>query len=111
MTDTPYQQPPNAGQPYPGASQPPPYRQLRRREDDRMVAGVCAGLADYLRVDPTLIRVGFALLAVLTWGVALVAYVIAWAVMPPATAGAPAAAPPVAGSPPADSPGAGPPAG
>jgi phage shock protein C len=49
-----------------------------------MVAGVCAGLADYLRVDPTLVRVGFAVLTIITWGVALVAYVVAWALMPEA---------------------------
>jgi phage shock protein C len=47
-----------------------------------MLAGVCAGLADYLRVDPTLVRVGFAVLAIITWGVALLAYLIAWIVMP-----------------------------
>lgn len=59
-----------------------PVRRLRRSRSDRMLAGVCAGIADYLRVDPTLVRVGFAVLAIITWGVALVAYLIAWAVMP-----------------------------
>jgi len=63
---------------------PPPYRQLRRSRSDRMLAGVCAGIADYLRVDPTLVRVGFAVLAIITWGVALLAYVIGWIVMPEA---------------------------
>jgi len=61
-----------------------PPRLLRRSRDDRMVAGVCAGLADYLRLDPTLIRVGFAVLTIITWGVALLAYVVAWALMPEA---------------------------
>jgi phage shock protein C len=59
-------------------------RRLRRSRSDRMLAGVCAGIADYLRVDPTLVRVGFAVLAIITWGVALVAYLVAWAVMPEA---------------------------
>lgn len=67
--------------PAPGAEQPP-YRQLRRSRSDRMVAGVCAGLARYLKVDPTLVRVGFAVLAIITWGVALLGYLIAWIVMP-----------------------------
>jgi phage shock protein C len=57
-------------------------RQLRRSRSDRMLAGVCAGVANYFRVDPTLVRVGFAVLAIITWGVALLGYVIAWAVMP-----------------------------
>lgn len=47
-----------------------------------MLAGVCAGVANYLRVDPTLVRVGFGVLAIITWGVALIAYVVAWVVMP-----------------------------
>jgi phage shock protein C len=47
-----------------------------------MLAGVCAGIADSLRIDPTLVRVGFAVLAIITWGVALVGYLVAWAIMP-----------------------------
>jgi phage shock protein C len=57
-------------------------RQLRRSRSDRMLAGVCAGVANYFRVDPTLVRVGFAVLAIITWGLALLGYVVAWAVMP-----------------------------
>lgn len=32
------------------------YKRLYRARDDRMIAGVCAGLADYFRADPTLVR-------------------------------------------------------
>lgn len=66
----------------PQQQSPTPYRQLRRSRSDRMLAGVCAGVANYLRVDPTLVRVGFGVLAIITWGVALIAYVVAWIVMP-----------------------------
>jgi phage shock protein C len=59
-----------------------PYKQLRRPLDDRIVAGVCSGLGRYLAVDPVLIRVGFVVLAALTWGTALLAYPIAWFLMP-----------------------------
>ncbi|MEV4638198.1 PspC domain-containing protein [Actinoplanes sp. NPDC049548] len=59
-----------------------PYRQLRRPLDDRIVAGVCSGLGRYLSVDPVLIRVGFAVAAVLTWGTALLAYPVMWFLMP-----------------------------
>ena len=69
MTETPYQN-------------QSPVRLLRRSRSDRMVAGVCAGLANYLRIDPTVVRIGFAVVAIITWGVALLAYLIAWAVMP-----------------------------
>jgi phage shock protein C len=47
-----------------------------------MIAGVCSGLANYLRIDPTVVRIGFAVVAIITWGVALLAYLIAWAVIP-----------------------------
>lgn len=76
MTNQPYRNPSATG------PEQPPYRQLRRSRSDRMLAGVCAGIANYLRVDPTLIRVGVAVLAIITWGVALLGYVIAWIVMP-----------------------------
>jgi phage shock protein C len=60
----------------------PPYRQLRRSRHDRKIAGVCSGVADYLAVDPTLIRVAFVVLSVLTGGVFVLAYLFAYLVMP-----------------------------
>lgn len=68
--------------PSPAGPDRPPYRLLRRSRSDRMLAGVCAGIANYLRVDPTLVRVGVAVLAIITWGLALLGYIIAWIVMP-----------------------------
>jgi len=63
--------------------QPPaPYKQLRRPLDDRMVAGVCSGIARYFGIDPVLVRIGFVVLAIVTWGVALVAYPVLMIVMP-----------------------------
>jgi phage shock protein PspC (stress-responsive transcriptional regulator) len=59
-----------------------PYRQLLRPQDDRIVAGVCSGIGRYFGVDPVLIRVTLAFLAVLTWGTALIAYPIMWFLMP-----------------------------
>jgi len=60
----------------------PPYKQLRRPLDDRMIAGVCSGLARYAGVDPTAMRVMFAVVAVLTWGVGALAYPVMWFIMP-----------------------------
>jgi phage shock protein C len=59
-----------------------PYRPLRRSRDNRMVAGICAGAARYLNIDPVAARVLFVVAAVFSGGTALVAYVIAWFVMP-----------------------------
>jgi signal transduction histidine kinase len=54
---------------------------IGRTERDRVVAGVCAGIADAVAVDPTLVRLVFALLAFAS-GAGIVAYVGAWAMLP-----------------------------
>lgn len=56
---------------------------LRRSADNRVIAGVAAGVAEYLRVDRMLIRLGFALLAV-CGGVGLLAYLALWLAVPAA---------------------------
>ena len=56
-------------------------RQLVRPHDDRVVAGVCAGLARYFDMSPLVYRVAFAAL-VLLGGAGLVLYVAAWLVIP-----------------------------
>jgi phage shock protein C len=58
------------------------YKQLRRPLDDRIVAGVCSGIGRYFGVDPVLVRVAFAVLVAATWGVALIAYPVAWFLIP-----------------------------
>jgi phage shock protein C len=59
-----------------------PYRRLFRSRDNRMIAGICGGLAEYTNVDPTVVRVGFVLLAFFTGGASLLAYPIMWIVVP-----------------------------
>jgi phage shock protein PspC (stress-responsive transcriptional regulator) len=56
-------------------------RQLRRSADDRMVAGVAGGIARYLNVDVTLVRVAVAALTLLT-GAGAALYVAAWLLIP-----------------------------
>ncbi|WP_395659290.1 PspC domain-containing protein [Nocardioides sp.] len=62
----------------------PQTRRLVRRRDDRMIAGVCSGLADHLGVDPTVVRLLAVLAVVFSGGTALVAYLAAWILMPEA---------------------------
>jgi phage shock protein C len=80
---------------------PTPYKQLRRPTSDRIVAGVASGLGRYLNVDPTLVRVVFAVSVVLTWGMALLAYPVMWFLMPEEPAQAPAWPHPTAAADPA----------
>ncbi len=56
-------------------------RVLRRPTEDRMLAGVAAGIADYLDVDPNLIRVAFAVLT-LFGGAAVLIYLAGWLLIP-----------------------------
>lgn len=58
-------------------------RKLYRSRNQRMVAGVCGGLAEYLNVDATLIRVIFLVLAVFG-GSGLVIYLAMWILVPDA---------------------------
>ena len=57
-------------------------RRLVRRTDDTMLGGVCAGLADHLGLDPTLVRVLTVLATVLGAGSVVIAYVVAWLIVP-----------------------------
>lgn len=52
-----------------------------RSETDRMIAGVCGGLAAYLGVDPVLVRLAFVILF-LASGIGLAIYAILWIVVP-----------------------------
>lgn len=56
-------------------------KRLYKSETDKKMAGVCAGLADYLGVDATLVRLAFAL-AFVFWGFGLTLYIILYFVLP-----------------------------
>ena len=56
-------------------------RLYRASEEKSMIGGVCAGIAEYFDIDPTLVRLAF-LFIVLARGAGLLAYIIAWVVIP-----------------------------
>lgn len=56
-------------------------KKLVKKEDGRIICGVCAGVADYLNVDPTAVRVVWALSCLVT-GLGIAAYAIAAVLMP-----------------------------
>jgi phage shock protein C len=55
---------------------------LVRDRKGRMVAGVCAGVAQYLGLDVTLVRVIVAVVSVITGGAGVLAYLAAWVIIP-----------------------------
>ncbi|MBV8072620.1 MAG: PspC domain-containing protein [Acidobacteriaceae bacterium] len=55
---------------------------LTRSRTDRKIAGVCAGLARYIGMDVTLLRVLFVVFTIWPCGAGLLAYIICWIVVP-----------------------------
>lgn len=95
MSDRPSDPPPSGGTPGAGASPaaeagtatappgagPPPVRRLVRRTDNQMIAGVASGVAAYLGIEPTVVRLGFVVLTVFG-GLGVLLYVLGWLLLP-----------------------------
>ncbi len=56
-------------------------KRLTRNENDKLVGGVCSGMANYFGIDPVIIRV-IAFILILFYGLGLMAYIILWIVLP-----------------------------
>ena len=56
-------------------------KRLCRSRRDALVAGVCGGLAEYFKVDPSLVRLVF-IIAIFLGGAGLVVYLVAWLIVP-----------------------------
>jgi len=54
---------------------------LYRSEKDRVIAGICAGLGEFFRVDPTIVRLIFILITIFGGG-GLLLYLILWLIIP-----------------------------
>lgn len=57
-------------------------KRLYRNEQDKMIAGVCSGIAEYFDIDPTLIRLAWVLFCALG-GSGIIAYIVAAIIIPP----------------------------
>jgi phage shock protein C len=56
-------------------------KKLYRSRRNSMIAGICGGLGEYLGVDPTIMRLA-AVLLIFADGIGLIAYIIAWIIVP-----------------------------
>jgi phage shock protein PspC (stress-responsive transcriptional regulator) len=56
-------------------------RRLYRSRDEKMIGGVCGGLAEYFNVDPTLVRLIWVIIT-LVGGAGVLLYVVLWVIMP-----------------------------
>jgi phage shock protein C len=69
-----------------GAPPPPPPapRRLTRSSRHKIIAGVCGGLAEYFQLDPTVVRVAYVLISIISVAFpGILAYIILMFVMPP----------------------------
>jgi phage shock protein C len=58
-------------------------KQLKRSNKNRMIAGVCGGLAEYFGMDPTMVRIIYVLVSVLSAAFpGILVYLILWVVIP-----------------------------
>ncbi|HET8687963.1 MAG TPA: PspC domain-containing protein [Methanosarcina sp.] len=56
---------------------------LYRSKSNRVIAGVCGGIGEYFKVDPTLVRLLWLLISIVSAGLGgAVAYIIAWIIIP-----------------------------
>jgi phage shock protein C len=77
-------------------------RRLYRSRRDSMLGGVAGGVADYFDMDPSIVRVGWAVLALVTGGIFLVLYIVMWIVVPEGPSAATVAQAGEGAAPPAD---------
>ncbi len=75
----------------PPSAAPRPAKRLMRSSTDVKIAGVCAGIADYLDIDPTVARLVWVVLSIVPGGFVggILVYLLAWIIMPIAPAAAP----------------------
>jgi len=57
-------------------------KRLFRSRKNKMIAGVCAGLGEYFGIDPTIVRLVWVLFTFFSFGAGVLAYVVAWVIIP-----------------------------
>ncbi len=57
-------------------------KRLYRSTRNKMICGVCGGIAEYFNIDPTLVRLGVVLLSLTNWGTGILAYFICAVIIP-----------------------------
>ena len=56
-------------------------KRLHKSKKNKVIAGVCAGLANYFNIDPVILRIIW-LVLVLFFGIGALAYIVLWIIMP-----------------------------
>jgi phage shock protein C len=57
-------------------------KRLKRNSKDVIIAGVCSGVAEYIKLDPTIVRLIWVILSIASFGTFLLIYIVLWIIMP-----------------------------
>lgn len=57
-------------------------KKLYLSDTDKKLGGVCGGLGEYFDIDPTVVRVAFILVTLLSFGLGVIAYILTWMIVP-----------------------------
>jgi phage shock protein C len=57
-------------------------KKLYLSDNDRKIGGVCGGLGEYFEKDPTLFRILFVLITLLSFGFGIIVYIVTWLIIP-----------------------------
>ena len=57
-------------------------KKLYRSRKDKMIAGICGGIGEIYSLDPTMIRLVYALITIFSAGTAILVYILGWIIIP-----------------------------
>jgi phage shock protein C len=57
-------------------------KRLYRSRKERMLGGVCGGLGEHIDVDPSIIRLVWVVVTLLSLGIGIIVYIVAWIIIP-----------------------------
>lgn len=57
-------------------------KKLYRSRKDKMIAGICGGIGEIYNLDPTMIRLVYALITIFSAGTAILVYILGWIIIP-----------------------------
>ena len=60
-------------------------KKLYRSRKDKMIAGICGGIGEIYSLDPTMVRLVYALITIFSAGTAILVYLLGWIIIPEET--------------------------
>jgi len=57
-------------------------KKLYRSKKNRLIAGICGGIGEHFDMDPTIVRLIWVIVTLLSLGTGIIAYLIAWVIIP-----------------------------